>query len=72
MGKNAFDASILTAFWFYPEDIVLITDPEHPLYDKRVLLPINEPMVASIMLDGQGVIEPVVVTKWNGEELRWF
>lgn len=66
MSKEAFKAKKLTAFWFYPEDLVLITDPEHPLYDKRVTKPVNDGLVASILMDGQGVIEPVIVTKHNG------
>lgn len=48
---------------FEPEKLVLVTDTTHPLYDKRVHLPVDEAMVVSIM--EQGVIEPIQVRR-NG------
>lgn len=39
----------------------LVTDKTHPLYDERIHLPINEPMVLNIM--DQGVLEPIIVWK---------
>jgi hypothetical protein len=39
--KTAFDASRISAFGFDPEDLVLIDDPKHPLYDARIKLPLS-------------------------------
>lgn len=49
-----------------PESITLITDPEHPLYDERVNLPIDESMVLNIMANG--VIEAVGVHRLETKE----
>lgn len=46
---------------FAPENLTLVTDKAHPLYDERVNLPVDENMVLNIMY--QGVIEPIVVRK---------
>lgn len=35
-----------------PDKLVLVEDPNHPLYDERVHLPIDEEMVQSIMAHG--------------------
>lgn len=43
---------------FLPEELTLVTDKSHPLYDERINLPIEETMVANIM--AFGVIEPVI------------
>ncbi len=51
------------AYMFDPEDLVLVTDEKHPLYDERVNLPVDESLVLNIMFapDGtpQGVLEPI-------------
>lgn len=54
-------------FLFDPEDIVIVTDPEHPLYDERVKLPVDEAMVRNIMV--HGVLQPVGVRK-NGDAVE--
>jgi ParB family chromosome partitioning protein len=46
---------------FYPEKLTIVTDPEHPLYDERVKLPLDEPMVLNIM--AFGVLQPIIVTR---------
>jgi ParB family transcriptional regulator, chromosome partitioning protein len=55
------------AFMFDPEDLVLVTDEKHPLYDERVNLPIDEALVLNMLHapDGvpQGVIEPISVVR---------
>lgn len=51
--------------FFDPEDLIIVTDKDHPLYDERVDLPVDERLVTSIMM--MGVIEPVVIRK-NGED----
>ncbi len=65
MAKNSIDAygaaGKSNLLMFDPDTLVLVVDPNHPLYDERVHLPINEAMVLNIM--HQGVIEPIVVTK---------
>lgn len=50
--------------YFDPEDLVIVTDPAHPLYDERAFLEPDERMIESVM--HSGVIEPIVVRK-NGE-----
>jgi DNA-binding transcriptional regulator YiaG len=62
--KTAFDASRISAFGFDPEDLVLIEDPKHPLYDARIKLPLKSEFVANIK--ALGVIEPVIVRKIDG------
>lgn len=54
-------------YMFDPEDLVLVTDEKHPLYDERVHLPIDEALVLNMMFapDGvpMGVIEPISVVR---------
>lgn len=42
------------AFTFDPEDLVLVEDEKHPLYDERVHLPVNEGLVLNMMHDPDG------------------
>jgi ParB family chromosome partitioning protein len=51
-------------FRLLPDQIVIVTDKTHPLYDERVSLPLSEPFVASIM--EHGILKPVLIRK-NGE-----
>jgi len=44
-----------------PEELVLVDDKDHPLYDPRINLPLDENLVKNIMFNG--VIEPIVITK---------
>ncbi|HBR2226379.1 TPA: hypothetical protein L9N04_002414 [Klebsiella pneumoniae] len=46
---------------FEPENLHLVTDKTHPLYDERIHLPISEAMVLNIM--DQGILEPIIVWK---------
>jgi len=62
--KTAFDASRISAFGFDPDDLVLIEDPKHPLYDARIKLPLKPEFVANIK--ALGVTVPVVVRKIDG------
>jgi len=50
-----------TIMMFDPSKLVVIKDKKDDLYDKRVELPLNEEVVASIMLGG--VHKPIVVWK---------
>lgn len=44
-----------------PENLTVVTDEQHPLYDPRVDLPVDEALVQSIMVSG--IIEPILVVK---------
>ncbi|QTD91786.1 ParB/RepB/Spo0J family partition protein [Burkholderia anthina] len=46
---------------FDPDDLTLVTDESHPLYDERVHWPLDEAMVRNI--DFQGILQPIEVTK---------
>ncbi len=65
MGKNSKDtygadgSTSLLSFW--PEKLKIVTDQEHPLYDERVNLPLDEAMIRNIQTFG--VLEPIIVTR---------
>lgn len=61
----AFDAKRSNIFFLDPEEITIITDKNHPLYDPRVELPLKEPTIRSMM--NRGVIQPVTIRK-DGEQ----
>lgn len=61
MSKEAFKAKKMTGFWFYPEDLVIITDKSDPLYDPRALTTPDESFIRNIAY--HGVKEPVLITK---------
>lgn len=63
--KRAFDASRGNIFLFDPEDLVLIEDKDHPLYDERIHLEVDESMIRNVMT--HGVIQPIVVVKMANE-----
>lgn len=48
-------------FWEYPENLTLVKNPNHPLYQERVNRPIKEERVVSILRCG--VKQSVIVTK---------
>jgi ParB family chromosome partitioning protein len=75
-GKHAFNAKRKDVFLFDPNDLTVIghdTDngPDHPLYDARAKLPVDEKLVLNIMALGK-VLEPISVRK-NGDvaEVVW-
>lgn len=51
----------LSALYFDPAVLHMVDDPNHPLYDERIYLPLDEAMVLNIM--DQGVIEPIEIWK---------
>lgn len=65
MGKNSTDvygaAGKTNVLLLEPEKLKLITDEDHPLYDERVHLPVDDSLVKNIMVNG--VIEPIVIRK---------
>lgn len=65
--KAAIDAPRSNLFHVLPEDLTLVTEKGHPLYDPRVDLPVSDAMVASILT--KGVVENVIVRK-NGPLLE--
>ena len=52
MSKSAIDAPRINTFLVKPEDLTLITDKAHTLYDSRIELPINDGLVRSIVATG--------------------
>ncbi|MBO1012288.1 hypothetical protein IPU70_01910 [Achromobacter sp. SD115] len=69
MAKNSIDAygasGKSNVLFFKPEDLTLITDADHPLFDERVFLPLDEAMVRNVM--DLGIIQPISV--WKDPEL---
>jgi len=70
--KQALEGTRLNAFGMNPDDLVVVAwdtedGPEHPLYDERAQLPVDEALVIDIM--AQGVLEAVLVRK-NGDEVE--
>ena len=65
MAKNSIDAygasGKTNVLMFDPENLHLVTDKTHPLYDERIHLPIDEGMVLNIK--ELGVLEPIIVWK---------
>lgn len=60
--KDAYGANGQTnLLMFVPEALHLVTDPNHPLYDERIHLPLDEAMVLNIM--EYGVLQPIMVWK---------
>ena len=66
MAKQAFENRGSSTFKVVPEDLILVTDPAHELFDERALLPFDEGLVKSIMTIG--IREPVLVRKIPGGE----
>jgi ParB family chromosome partitioning protein len=63
MAKEAFKAKKGTFFWFAPEELKIVTDKKEALYDPRSKWPTDLDLVANILYKGQGILEPVVITK---------
>ena len=65
MAKNSIDAygasGKTNVLMFEPENLHLVTDKSHPLYDERIHLPIDKGMVLNIK--ELGVLEPIIVWK---------
>lgn len=65
MAKNSVEAygasGKSNVLFFEPDALHLVDDPQHPLYDERIHLPLSEPVVLNIM--EFGVLEPIIVWK---------
>lgn len=51
--------------WYDPNDLTIVTEPTHPLYDERANMPPNPKYIASIKQ--LGVLEPVLC-RVNGQD----
>ena len=67
MNKTALKAPRTTAFMVQPEELTLVTEETHPLFDPRVHLKPDETLIRNIMV--YGVLEPVLVRK-NGDDIE--
>jgi ParB family chromosome partitioning protein len=68
MAKQAFDSAKRgVIFSFDPDEVVLIVDPKHPLYDVRIELPLKAGFVENVA--ARGVITPIVVRKIDGKPI---
>jgi ParB family chromosome partitioning protein len=61
MAKQVFDAKRKDCFYFDPEQVLLITDSDHPLFDPRALQAPSPTMTASIKTNG--VLQPIRVMR---------
>ncbi|GAB7525350.1 ParB/RepB/Spo0J family partition protein [Paraburkholderia sp. 2C] len=65
MAKNSIEAygasGKSNVLFFDPDALTLITDPAHPLFDRRALLPFDEAMVRNIR--HRGVLETILIHK---------
>jgi ParB family chromosome partitioning protein len=65
MSKNSIDvygaSGKTNLLMFDPHVLLLVEDRASPLFDKRVHLPVSEPLVLNIM--HHGVLQPIVVSK---------
>jgi ParB family chromosome partitioning protein len=60
--KSAFDAKRGGGYFLFdPDELLLQSDKEHPLYDPRIDLPLSEALVLSI--DKDGILQPIRVKK---------
>jgi|SRR5215469_8599918 len=60
--KEAYGASGKTnLLLFDPDDLIIVEDPSHALYDERIKLPVDERLVASMM--SFGFLDPVIIIK---------
>jgi ParB family chromosome partitioning protein len=64
---NKVTADVPKGTWgkIFPEELVLISDKKHPLYDSRVELPLDDKLVKSIMV--YGVLNPIGCRR-NGDK----
>jgi len=67
MGKTPFQARRSDCLWLPPEKLVLVTDESSPFFDPRVHWPVNSGMVKNMLYQMQGVLEPVIIAKVDGE-----
>lgn len=64
MGKSALEAPRGTYFMLDPDELVIIEDPNHHLYDKRVEKPLTEAFIKNIMEYG---VKKMIDGRKNGK-----
>lgn len=52
--------------YYLPDQVKIVTDTKHPLFDERINLPIDPNMVKNVIM--YGVLEPVICVR-EGEEI---
>lgn len=67
MGKSSKVASGAdhagTLLWFAPEKLTVVTDKNHPLYDERAGMPLDESLVLNVMVHG---VQTPIKVRHNG------
>lgn len=67
MGKHAIEGKRADGYTFDPNELVIITDKRHPLYDAREALPVERGDVLDVAI--RGVIVPIAVRKVDDENV---
>lgn len=67
MAKTAFEAPRSNMYMLLPEEITIVEDKEHWLYDSRILTPPDEEFIADI--ERRGIMQPVRVVKEDDKTL---
>lgn len=67
MAKTALPGKRKTVFLVPLDDVVLVTDPGHPLYDARVMLPPDDAIVRNMMVHG---VKVAIKVRKNGETVE--
>lgn len=67
MAKTAFEAPRSNVFMLLPEELTIVDDKAHWLYDPRVQVPPDEAFVGDI--EQRGIVQPIVVVKEDGKTL---
>jgi ParB family chromosome partitioning protein len=67
MAKTAFEAPRSNVFMLLPEELTIVEDKAHWLYDPRVDVPPDEGFIRDI--EQRGIVQPIVVVKEDGKTL---
>lgn len=65
--SNASECPRTNMYMVDPDDLVIITDKSDPLYDPRVELPVEEPMVLNIM--HKGILQNIRIVRRNNQDV---
>lgn len=66
MSKQAIEGQRINGFLVEPENLKIVTEPSHFLYDERVKLPLDENLVLNIMAHG---VKQAVLAKKDGDSV---
>ena len=68
--KQNYKAKRTDALLLDPDDVVIVEEPDHPLYDpEKTALPISEEQVENVMM--LGIIEPIIVQREKDKKEKW-